>query len=68
MRNARSTTRHQFVPTAAKSTHQKRKMIAGNWRKTKLPPGQLKIVEKRLKVHGVLSRNRDVAAGESDIK
>jgi hypothetical protein len=32
-----------------------------------LPPGELKIVKEHLKVHGLFSRNRDVAARESGI-
>jgi hypothetical protein len=37
MRNERNTMRHPSALTVAKNIHQRKRKIAGTWRKTKIP-------------------------------
>jgi hypothetical protein len=51
-----------------KASIKKRGRVLENGEEQGLPPRQLEIIKEHLKVRGVFSRNRDVAAWESDIK
>jgi hypothetical protein len=68
MRSKRGTMKHWSALTVAESIHQKKRMSAGNLRKTKHLAQPIGIVEKHLKVCRVLNRNIDAAARTRDIK
>jgi hypothetical protein len=66
-KGVKHTMKHLSINIVGRSISPKQKMGVGSWRKKILPPIQLEVIKKHLKVCGAHNRIKDLATGKSDI-